>query len=782
MFGVTGFSWARLVWSTTAQIMVCSLAVVVLHLSVLHDLNHLASALIEATIFALGSLANFLFFMKESDKHSNIIRNIVDSVSDVIVIKNYDGNFVHCNETVAKLYNSTPDQMIGKDDFYFTGNREQADFFKENVRSIMDRFVVEDVYETSTDANSGEVRHFRSTKIPFRDARGQLKILVAAKDVTEITELKEEADRNKRRLEQVLDVSQEGLWEWNKKTNQVLHNSQWERITGIKHSDNSFQEFVSCILPEDVDKVQTALGKLVESNEAYSIEFRMKRPNGQIVWIWDRGKVAEYDDQGNPVWLVGIALDITEEKRNQQKVASLAYYDQLTGLYNRAQLEAELQKTLDAKDREDNFSVLLFVDLDRFKLLNDSFGHHMGDKLLQAVAERLKRVNQEQGVISRFGGDEFIIVLPFLGADPEEVSQRAQQYADKFLDEISRVFILESDVQDLSIEYAITASVGGLIYQSGVHSSEKIIQMADTALYRIKAAGGQNATIYDIGMQEELTHSSDLQKSLHQAVSNREFCIHLQPKFDLAGQIIGAEALVRWLHPNLGLLPPSAFVDMVEENNMILPIGAMVIDQACRQLKKWQASPLTRHMEIAINLSAKQIWQNNFVDEFIRIVESHDIDHTKLIAEVTESVLIQDVKDAIEKLFKLKSYGISISLDDFGTGYSSLSYLRSLPIDEIKIDKSFIHDVSKDDRARLMIKSIIELAKNFKFRVVAEGVEDRAQLEAMEALGATSFQGFHFSKPLPENEMDLLLLNHFVVGDHCKVEKTNKLAGVSMTM
>ncbi|WP_119309793.1 EAL domain-containing protein [Cohaesibacter haloalkalitolerans] len=762
MFDVTGFSWARLKVFVIGQAVLVATTIISLHLADIPGLSQLGRALIEICIFTACTISTFIFFKKHSDKHAEVTKTIVDSISDIVIIKNYDGEFVHCNETVAKLYNSTPAEMIGKDDFHFTGNREQADFFKENVRSIMDRFEAEDVYEASTDANTGEIRHFRSKKVPFRDADNQLKILVAAKDITEITELKEEADRNKKRLEQVLDVSQEGLWEWNRKTNAVLHNSQWERITGIKRSKNSFKEFESCILSDDKDMVKNALGLLIEQNQPYSIEFRMQRPDGKIIWIWDRGRVAEYDVEGKPIWLVGIALDITEEKHNQKKIANLAYFDQLTGLANRAQLEAELQKTLEVNNRTEDFSALLFIDLDRFKLLNDSFGHHMGDKLLQGVAARLEQVNQGRGIISRFGGDEFVIVLPFLDENPDEAARLAQIYADSFLDEISKVFTLKSDVQDLVIEYAVTASVGGLIYKSGQHSYGKIIQLADTALYRVKAQGGERATIYNIGMQDELNHASDLQKSLHQAVSNREFHIHLQPKYNVDEEISGAEALIRWAHPEHGLLLPSFFIDMVEENNMILPIGAIILDQACNQLKKWQASPLTRHLEIAINLSAKQIRQNNFVEEFISTVNSHGIDHTKLIVEITESVLIQDVKDATEKLTQLKSHGISISLDDFGTGYSSLSYLRSLPIDEIKIDKSFIHDVSRDRQARLMVKSIIEMANNFNFKVVSEGVEDKEQLDTMKALGASSFQGFHFCKPLTQEEMDLLLLKQLV--------------------
>lgn len=757
MFDVTGFSWVKLSIIAGIQVLFSSIAIMLVHLTLAIEVGSLASYITIIGCTGLGSSFLLYAIKTEYAKHSKILRQVLDSITDVIVVKNYQGDFVFCNDTVAKLYNSTPKNMVGKDDYYFTKNKEQADFFRSNVQTIMQNFEKEEVYESSTDANSGEVRHFHSIKIPFRDAQEQLKIVVIAKDISEITRLKEEADRNKSRLEHVLEVSQEGLWEWNTKTNQVLHNKQWELITGIKRSENSFKEFEGCILQEDRELVFSALDKLVNSNQAYNIEFRMTRPDGKIIWIWDRGQVAEYDEIGTPLWLVGIAQDITAEKKNQQKIVNLAYNDQLTGLVNRTHLEVELSKTIEKSAENDTYSAVLFLDLDRFKLLNDSYGHHMGDKLLEGVADRLKLLQQKQEVVARFGGDEFVIVLPLLDSNQNEALQLAQKYADTVIQEVSKVFTLKSDIQNVEIEYAITVSVGGIVFKSGDISTGKVLQLADTALYRTKARGGHAAIIYDISMEDELRHNSELQKAMHHSIASRDFCIYLQPKYNRKEKIIGAEALVRWRHAEHGILSPASFINMAEESNLILPIGEMVLEQACQQLKEWQASPETRHLEIAINLSAKQIWQNHFVEDFIHIVELFNIDHTKLIAEVTESVLIQDITDATEKLTRLKQYGVSISLDDFGTGYSSLNYLRSLPIDEIKIDKSFIKDITKDKQALLMVKSIIDLAKNFDMSLVSEGVEEREQLTLLKELGVSSYQGFYFSKPVPVEEMGPLL-------------------------
>ncbi len=762
MFDATGFSWTKILWISVAQVFLSSFIIIVLHKGLAIEVGTLLSIVITLSACGAGTLSILYTLKKKHEKHTEIVKSILNFMTDVVIVKNYQGDFIFCNNTVAKIYNTTPEEMVGKNDYFFTKNREQSDFFIENVQAIMNRFEKEEVYESTTDVNTGETKHFQSTKIPFYDAQGRLKILIIAKDITDIAQLKEEAERNKLRLEHVLDVSEEGLWEWNTQTNQVLHNKRWELITGLKRSDNSLKEFESCILQEDREKVFQALNMLMEHNQPYNIEFRMQRPNGEIIWVWDRGRVAEFDDEGTPLCLVGIIQDITAEKSNQEKVEYLAYYDQLTSFINRTQLEVELKNILEQSKQKQRFSAVLFLDLDRFKILNDSYGHHIGDKLLQGVVERINKVNQGQEIVSRIGGDEFIIILPLLDSEESAALQMARQHARSMIKEISsKAFTLENDIQNVKVKYSITASIGGIVFKSNETSPDRVLQLADTALQRIKVSGGNAAIIYDLKMQDELKNASELQKTIHHAIASREFCIYLQPKYDLSEQIVGAEALIRWHHPKFGVLFPGAFIDMAEENNMILPIGDLVLKQTCEQLKKWQTSPATEHLELSMNLSAKQIWQSNFVDHFISIVDPYGIDHTKLTVEITESVFIQDINDAVEKLVKLKQYGVSISLDDFGTGYSSLNYLRSLPIDEIKIDRSFINDIAKDSQARIMVKSIIELAKNFEMSVISEGVEDLEQLELLKLLGVPAFQGFYFSKPLSIGEIDKLLADLF---------------------
>jgi diguanylate cyclase (GGDEF)-like protein/PAS domain S-box-containing protein len=710
-------------------------------------------------VMTVSSFVTVFMVLKYCQGHFDVMGNLLNNMSDIIVVKDFDGKFVFCNDRVAQLYATTPAEMIGKDDFDFIHNRKQADFFRDNVQEIMTRFEKDHVYETSTDAKTGQLRHFKSTKIPYQDVDNNLKIFIVAQDITDIVSLKEEADRDKARLEHVLDVSEEGLWEWNTATNEVLHNRRWEEITGIESSDNSFEEFVLSIVEEDRQLVNDALEALINENKQYSIEFRIRRTDNRVVWVWDRGRVASFDENNRPLWIVGIALDITLEKHNQEKIFKLAYYDQLTGLVNRAQLQRELENTIITSSEQACFSGLLFLDLDRFKLLNDSYGHHMGDRLLEIVAQRLNDLKQTDTVISRFGGDEFVVVLPLLDSDQQLAAEKAQDQANQYIEAISRPINLKNEHQEIDIEYTITASAGGVVFKSKEVTSETLLQLADIALYRAKATGGHSALIFDTDKQSELAHSSKIPKEMLESIANGDFCIYLQPKYDMDESITGAEALIRWNHPQLGLLNPNDFIGVAEESNLILPIGQFVLEQACAKLKEWQTSELSKHLKIAINLSAKQIWQSQFVEEFIDVIKRYDINPAQLIVEVTESVLIQDINDARTKLTQLKEFGVLLSLDDFGTGYSSLNYLRNLPIDEIKIDRSFIQDSVDNKQAKVMIKAIIDLAHNFDLLVVAEGVETGEQLALLKRYCVSQYQGFYFSKPLPVSDFEQLLLN-----------------------
>ena len=688
-----------------------------------------------------------------------IIKNIIQNITDFVVIKDQEGRFVYGNKSVTDHYKTTESELIGKTDYDFTGNLQQSEATLKNAKAVLEKFETEEVFDVYMDINENKAHHLHSIKIPFYNANNQLRLFVISKNVTDIIELKEESEKNKARLQHILGVSEEGVWEWNPQTNEVVYDQQWEVISGIAAGKGAFEDYENCIVAEDKEIVFNAIAAMLTDNISLNIKYRIKRHDGHVIWVWDRGQIAERDADNNPTLVVGLVLDITQEKKNQQKIHELAYHDQLTGLNNRFQFEIDLHKTLQQSHQQNIYSAILFLDLDRFKLLNDSYGHHMGDKLLSVVAQKLSDYKQNKEMISRFGGDEFVVILPLVNTQLIATTCYIQDYANQLIKVLAEAVCLTSDLQDVEIQYEVTASMGGVIFKSDDLDENKILQLADMALYRAKANGGNGAVILDPDTQNDLSHSGELQKTMRQSIIDRDFCIHLQPKYSSEQKIIGAEALVRWQHPSLGLLGPYEFIGMAEESNLIIPIGMQVLEQACEQLKKWQMSPVTASLTISVNLSAKQIWEKGFDDNIIDTVNTYGIDPTKLIVEVTETIFIKDLKATTVKLHKLKAIGLSVSLDDFGTGFSSLSYLRDLPIDEIKIDRSFMQNINSDNKALMMVKSIINLADNFNLTVVSEGVEEKQQLDLLKHLGLSIFQGFYFSKPIPPEEMDKLISN-----------------------
>ncbi len=526
MFNITGISRLKLLYVAAIQILLSTAIAVIAHLTLPIKIGELSSIVALLAIYGLGLFYLLFYLNSKINQHIQIVRNIFDSINEVIVVKDYEGNYIFSNKAMADIYDTDPENMIGKNDCYFTKDKKQSDFLRDNARAIMDRFQKEEVYQSTTDVTSGEVKYFQSIKVPFYDVQEQLKVLIIAKDVTELTKLKEQADKDRIRLEYVLEASEEGLWEWNIKNNQISLNDRARSITGIK--GNTFESFSNSLLPEDRERVLHALNMLIENNQPCSMKYRIQY-NGDVIWIWDRGRVAEYDDEGKPALLVGIIQDITTEKHNQERIEYLAYYDQLTGFINRTQLEMKLRMTLNLSQQKQCFSALLFLDLDRFKILNDSYGHHMGDKLLKAVVERFNKVSQKQEIISRLGSDEFAIILPLLDSKESTALQMAREYADSIIQEIeSEVFTLESDVQSIKIDYTITASIGGIIFNSNELCSDRALQLADSALQRIKASGGNAAILYDLKMQSELRDVSELQKTIHNGIVNHEFCIYCQ--------------------------------------------------------------------------------------------------------------------------------------------------------------------------------------------------------------------------------------------------------------
>ena len=703
---------------------------------------------------------------KEKEKNA-LLLDIINAIPEPIFAKNWQGNFIFVNKMLAELYNTTPEMMIGKEDTFFTGNKAQGQFFKENVQGIMRRFEAENVYENTTDAKTGNILHFHSLKIPFKNHKEELNIVVIAKDITEITALKNTAEASAKRLKHVLEVSGEGMWDWHTQTNAVFHNSEWERITGIKHSENSFAEFQNHLCSEDKLHVNQALNALIEHNIPYDIEFRMTRPDGKEIWVWDRGQVVERDSKGKALWVVGIMQDVTQAKHDQAKINFMAFYDALTHMPNRSLLEDRLKQAMEHTKRSGLGGAVLFIDLDQFKALNDSYGHQSGDQLLIAVSKRIHKLLKAEDTVARFGGDEFVVILNDLDANSVNAALKAEVIAEEIRKNISLPVAIKASNLSTLIDYKITASIGISLFNKEVKDANQLLQLADLALYQAKANGRDDCVFFDPIMQKELSYTLELEKDLKAAIDEEHFVLHYQPQYDRQQNIVSAEALIRWDSPSKGLLYPIHFIDFAEETNLILPIGNWVITQACQQLQRWKSQPILQDLQLSVNISAKQVWHKSFVNDIIDIVKKYQVSPSQLMLEITESVVLKDLTESVAKMNQLRDFGFKMSLDDFGTGYSSLGYLKSLPIDELKIDKSFVNDITVDESDLIMVKAILDLGKNFKLNVVSEGVETQTQRDMLYDLGCNLYQGYYYSKPLP--------LENFV----SVVQNTNALVAIS---
>ena len=478
--------------------------------------------------------------------------------------------------------------------------------------------------------------------------------------------------------------------------------------------------------------------------------------------IWDRHKSgnqylkwltisAVRNAEGGITHYIGTHYDLTERKKAEERINALAFYDQLTNLPNRILLVEHLNRSMAASLRSGSHGALLFIDLDNFKTLNDTQGHEMGDLLLKQVADRLKQCVRGEDTVARQGGDEFVVLLSDLGTGEPEAASTAESIAEKILEQLNLPY------QIGHFSHHSTASIGVTLFSGNQSSVDDLMKQADLAMYRAKGAGRNIVRFFDPAMEAIVKVRAELEDDLRQAIDKKQFLLHYQPQVVDDGRITGAEVLVRWQHPFRGMISPADFIPLAEDTDLILPLGQWVLETACRKLALWSTRPETAALNIAVNVSAKQFRQPGFVDQVLAAVKQSSADPRRLKLELTESLLVDNIEEIIEKMHRLKAKGIGFSLDDFGTGYSSLSYLKRLPLDQLKIDQSFVRDVLSDPNDAAIAKTIVTLGQSLGLAVIAEGVETQAQRDFLANAGCYAYQGYFFSKPLPEELFEQFL-------------------------
>ncbi len=465
-------------------------------------------------------------------------------------------------------------------------------------------------------------------------------------------------------------------------------------------------------------------------------ESQVRRKNGEIIWISENAR-AVCDENGRLVCFEGTVEDITERKLYQARIEQQANYDTLTGLANRSLLNEHLHQAIGAAAKKGTRLAVVFVDLDRFKFINDSLGHHVGDDLLRAIASRLKANMREGDTVARLGGDEFVLLING-ERDPDAVAL----VLERMLADISQPWSIPQG------DFTFTCSMGVALYPDDGQTAETLLKHADSAMYRAKETGRNNIQFFTVQLNEAITERLDLENKLRRALERQQFSLHYQPRVDLrSGAIVGVEALIRWHVSDEETVAPSRFIPIAEEIGLIAPIGKWVLQTACAQMKRWQDEGLPR-LVVSVNVSARQFRQDDLVRTIAEALHSSGLDPGDLEIELTESAVMHDAQEFVAMLNELNDLGVQIAIDDFGTGYSSLSYLKRFPVDRLKVDRSFVQDIATDADDATIVRTIIALGHNLGLKVVAEGVETEQQLAFLRENNCDEAQGYWYGKPL----------------------------------
>jgi diguanylate cyclase (GGDEF)-like protein/PAS domain S-box-containing protein len=523
-------------------------------------------------------------------------------------------------------------------------------------------------------------------------------------------------------------------------------NDAFLNILGIRRNGSDRQPFRLDRPHEDMRALRDHLEKAY-AHDLLEEAFSLHHGNGATIRVLLTTRKVE--DRGE-VRLHLTLRDISREYEAEERIRQLAYYDPLTDLPNRRLLIDRLRQAMAMGQRHKSYSAIMFIDLDRFKILNDTKGHQYGDMMLKEVAERIERVVRECDTVARQGGDEFIVLLEELGSDEEHAALAARDIGEKILASLNQGYSLAE------VEHLSSASMGISLFQGKGVAADVLLSQADTAMYEAKRSGRNALRFFDPEMQKTLEHRITLETALRKAAAAEDFALFYQPVVNESGTMIGAEALIRWPHPTLGLVSPAQFIPLAEETQLIVPIGWWVVEEACRQLMRWQQDARFRHLTLSINISAQQFQQPDFVEAMLLRIAQHAVPPGKLKLELTESIVIHDVELSVEKMHRLRAAGLQLSMDDFGTGYSSLSYLRKLPFNQIKIDRAFTARIEHESCDAFIVLTILTLGRLMQMEIVAEGVETPEQFESLRGLGCTGFQGYFFAQPLPIDQFQQL--------------------------
>ncbi len=668
--------------------------------------------------------------LQQSDER---LRTLVNNAPIVLFALDRDGKILHMDGKGLETIRIQPGQLTGRNALELYSSLPQV------VDTIARALEGEDFITTVTVGDlSWEVR-IRSR----RDDRGEPDGAVGvAIDVTEQQRARRAADQSELRYRNLFERNLAGVYRTTPEGTFLDCNDSFARIFGYESREEVLSHPAGDFYRSPEDR-SASLHRLLERQTLTNHEQCLRRKDGGLVWVLENATLVEEPD--GPV-IEGTVIDITERKRAEEQVKHLAFHDALTGLPNRLLFNDRLNVAVVQAHRTQQRLATLFLDLDRFKVINDSLGHSVGDELLRRVAERVTGCVREGDTVARLGGDEFTVLVPHIALEED-----AAKIAHKILEVVRLPFFIDQR------ELFVTTSIGVAIYPTDGQDAETLVRNADTAMYRAKDQGRDNCQLYAPAMNSRALERLSLEGRLRQALHHEELVLVFQPLVDLrTGAIRGAEALLRWRHPTLGIIPPAEFIPLAEISGLIVPIGQWVLRTACAQVRAWHEAGFP-HLSIAVNLSSRQFQQTELVRQVTEALAQSGLQADALDLEITESNAMQNAEISISTLGSLKDLGVSLSMDDFGTGYSSLNYLKRFPIDRIKIDQSFVRDVTHDADAASIAAAVIALAHSLQLTVVAEGVETEEQLAFLRRNRCDEMQGYLFSAPIAAAEFGQLL-------------------------
>ena len=676
-------------------------------------------------------------------KERNFISTVINTAGVLVVVINREGAITRFNRAAEEFTGYRFDEVK---DIPFFWDRFLLPEQQQGVRGVFEEIrsgKITPHYENYWVNREGNKRLFAWANSLLFDYENKMEYVIAVG--TDITERKQ--------AEAALSVaatafeSQEGMCIADANGFILRVNRSFTNITGYTAED-AFGKNPRMLKSGRHDaNFYAAMWDSIVRTGGWEGEIWNRRKNGEV-YPEHLTITAVKDKDGIVTNYVATLTDITQTKASADEIKHLAFYDPLTRLPNRRLLLDRLRQALSSIVRSGRSAALLFIDLDNFKILNDTLGHDIGDILLQQVAIRLESCVREGDTVARLGGDEFVVMLKDLSKNAMEAAEQTESVGNKILSTLNQPYQLATH------EYHNTPSIGATLFNDNKQSIEDLLKQADIAMYQSKKAGRNNLHFFDPLMQETVNTRAALEIELRKAIKNEQFQLHYQIqvdgiKEDGTHKLLGAEALIRWIHPEHGIIAPAEFFPLAEETGLILPIGKWVLETACAQIKAWQENELTRDFVLSVNLSSLQFRQADFVAQVSSLVTRYTIRPNLLKLELTESLLLENVEDTIATMTALNKIGVQFSLDDFGTGYSSLQYLKRLPIHQLKIDQSFVRDLATDSSDRAIVRTIIAMANSLNINVIAEGVETEEQLKFLLKKGCTHYQGFLFSKPLP---------------------------------